>query len=101
MEKDLELSDITATDIQHKTIGSIFIEDYRKEVSKRLKNDISVDNLAGYSSSIFQDFESYPRTEVDSAQDVLEWFQRSLIQVLSPMNYYPVVTLLKTFPLSF
>ena len=28
MEKDLELSDIPATDLQHKTIGSIFIEDF-------------------------------------------------------------------------
>ena len=29
-----------------------------------------MDISAGYSSPIFQDFESYPRTEVDSVQDV-------------------------------
>ena len=39
IEKDLEISDITATKLQDEIKGPIFIEEYRKEVKKRMKND--------------------------------------------------------------
>ena len=46
VEKDLDFSDFTATDFQDGIIGSIFFEDYRKKVSKRMKNDKYVNILA-------------------------------------------------------
>ena len=37
IERDLDISDITATDLQDDIIGPIFIEEYREQVTKRLK----------------------------------------------------------------
>jgi len=39
IEKDLDISVITATDLQHKIKSTKNIEEYRKQVSKRMKND--------------------------------------------------------------
>ena len=71
IEKDLENSDITATGLQNEQIGTIIIEEYRKEVLKRMKNAKYMDILASYTNSIFQYFERYLRTEVDLFQDVI------------------------------
>ena len=35
-----EIRDITATDLQDEIIGPIFIEEYREQVSKRMKNEL-------------------------------------------------------------
>ena len=67
--KDLEFSDITATDLQDEMIGPIIFEEYRKGVSRRLKNDKYKDLLACYTNSTFPDFKSYIRTEVDLVED--------------------------------
>ena len=81
--RDLDTSDITAVDLQDDKIGPIFIEEYREQVTKRMK-DVGYTNIvAGYVSFVFQDFESYLRTEVDLVQDdiqlVLDEYNSSFI----------------------
>ena len=65
IEKDLDISDITATDLQDDKIGPNIIDEYRKQVTKRMKDDKYMKILSQYTSSVFQDFESFLRTEVD------------------------------------
>ena len=72
IEKDLYISDITATDSQDDIIAPIIIEDYREQVTKRMEDVGYMKILAGYVSSVFQDFESYRRTEVDLVEDDIE-----------------------------
>ena len=83
IEKDLDIEDITATDLQDDIIGPIIIEEYKKQVTKRMKDDKYMEILAGYIRSIFQDFESYLRTEVDLVEDdiklVLDEYNSSFI----------------------
>ena len=83
IERDLDISDITAADLQDDLIGPIIIEEYREHVTERMKDDKYMKNLAGYVSSVFQDFESYLRTEVDLVEDdiklVLDEYNSSFI----------------------
>ena len=58
IEKDVEISDTKAADIQDE-IGPTFIEEYREKVSKRMEDGGYMKNLAGYTRSIVEDFESY------------------------------------------
>ena len=69
IEKDLGFSDITAADLQDEKTAPIFIEAYREQVTKRMEDVGYLNILAGYHSSIFQDFEAYLRTEVDLVED--------------------------------
>ena len=69
IEKDSEISDFTATDLQSEILGPKIIGRYRKEVSKRMKSDIKMNILAGYFSSVFQDLECYLRTEIDFVEE--------------------------------
>ena len=39
IEKDLDISDITAIDLQDDIIGPIVIKEYREQVTKRMKDD--------------------------------------------------------------
>ena len=83
IEKDLGISDITPADLQDDIIAPIIIEEYKEQVTKRM-NDVGYMNiLAGYNSSVFQDFESYLRTEVDLVEDdiklVLDEYNSSFI----------------------
>ena len=92
IEKDLDIENITATDLQDDLIGPIIIEEYRKQVTKRMKDDKYMKILARYVSSVFQDFESFLRTEVDLVQDdvklVLDEYNSSFITYeLDPGNY--------------
>ena len=65
----MDISDITATDLQDDIIAPFIIEDYREQVTKRMK-DVGYTNIvAGYVCSVFQDFESYLRTEIDLVED--------------------------------
>ena len=52
----MDISDITAADLQDDIIGPIIIEEYRDQVTKRMKDDKNMEILAGYTSSVFQDF---------------------------------------------
>ena len=83
IEKDLDISDITATDLQDDLIGPIFIEEYKEQVSKRMKDEQYINILAIYTSSVFQDFESFLRTQIDLIEDyvklVLDAYNSSFI----------------------
>ena len=69
IEKDLDISDITATDLQDDIIGPIIIEEYNEQVTKRMKDEQCMNILAIYNSSVFQDFESFLRTQIDLVED--------------------------------
>ena len=83
IERDLDISDITAADLQDDIIAPIIIEESKKQVTKRMKDGQYMNIVAGYVSSVFQDFESYLRTEVDLVQDdvklVLDEYNSSFI----------------------
>ena len=92
IERDLDISDITAADLQDDLIAPIIIEEYEKQVTKRMKDDKYINIVAGYVSSVFQDFESYLRTEVDLIEDdiklVLDEYNSSFItNEISPSIY--------------
>ena len=91
-EKDLGIRDITATDLQDYIIGPIIIQEYRKQIRKRMKNDKYLSILAVYNRSIFQDFESFHGTAVDLVEDdirlVLDEYNSSFITYeLEPGSY--------------
>ena len=65
----MDFSDITAADLQDDLIAPFIIEEYKEQVTKRMKNEQYMNIVAGYVSSVFQDFESYLRTEVDLIED--------------------------------
>ena len=69
IEKELDIEDITAADLQEEILAPNIIEEYRKQRTKRKKDDKYMNIVAGYVSSVFQDFESYLRTEVDLIED--------------------------------
>ena len=69
IEKDLDISDVTATDLQDDIIAPIIIEENREQVTKRMKDVGYMNFVAGYVSSVFHGFESYLRTEVDLVED--------------------------------
>ena len=50
-------------------IGPIIIEEYTEEVSKRMEDTGYMNISVGSTGSVFQDFESYLRTEVDLVED--------------------------------
>ena len=63
------ITDITTVDLQDDIIGPIAIGEYRDEGSNTMKDGGYMNNLAGYHSSVFQDFESYLRTEIYLVED--------------------------------
>ena len=65
IERDLDIEDITAADVQDDIIGPIFIEEYREQVTKRMEDEHYNNILAIYTSSVFPDFESFLRTQID------------------------------------
>ena len=69
IERDLAIEDITAQDLQDEIIAPININEYNEQVTKRMNDDGYMDILARCTSSVFQDFESYLRTEVDLVED--------------------------------
>ena len=92
IEKDLGIEDITAADIHDEIIGPIIIEEYKKQVTKRMKNEQYVNILAGYVRSVFQDFERYLRTEIDLIEDDIklvldEYNSRFITYEISPGIY--------------
>ena len=69
IEKDLDISDLTAADLQDEIMAPIIIEEYKEQVTKRLKDEQYLNILAIYTSSVFQDFESFLRTQIDLIED--------------------------------
>ena len=72
IEKDLDNSDVTAADFQEDIIGPIIIEEYREQGTKRMEDVGYMNILSGYPRSVFQDFESDLRTEIDLVEDDLD-----------------------------
>ena len=83
IERDLNFSDITATDLQDDIIGPIIIKEYREQVTKRMEDGGYVNSLSGYRSSVFQFFGSYLKTEIGLVEDdirlVLDKYNSSFI----------------------
>ena len=83
IEKDLDIGDITAEDLQDDIIGPIIIEEYEEQVTKRMNDEQYMTILALYTSSVFQDFESFLRTQIDLVEDdiklVLDEYNSSFI----------------------
>ena len=69
IEKDLDISDITAADLQDDTTGPIITEEYNEQVTERMKDEQYTNILAIYNSSVFQDFESFLGTQIDLVDD--------------------------------
>ena len=69
IEKDLGIEDITAEDLQDDLIGPIIIEEYKEQVTKRMNDEQYMNILAIYTRSVFQDFESFLRTQIDLVED--------------------------------
>ena len=68
----MDFSDITADDLQDDIIVPFIIEEYREQFTKRMKDVGCTNIVAGYVGFVFQDFESYLRTEVDLVEDDIE-----------------------------
>ena len=83
IEKDLDIEDITAEDLQDEIIGPIIIEEYNEQVTKRMNDEQYMNILAIYTRSVFQDFESFLRTQIDLIEDdiklVLDEYNSSFI----------------------
>ena len=83
IERDLDIEDITAADLQDDIIGPIIIEEYREQLTKRMKDEQYMNILAIYTNSVFQDFESFLRTQIDFVEDdiklVLDEYNSSFI----------------------
>ena len=83
IEKDLDIKDITAEDLQDDIIGPIIIEEYEEQVTKRMNDEQYMNILAFYTRSVFQDFESFLRTQIDLIEDdvklVLDEYNSSFI----------------------
>ena len=83
IEKDLDISDITAADLQDDITAPIIIEEYKEQVTKRMNDAQYMNILAIYVSSVFQDFESFLRTQIDLVEDdiklVLDEFNSNFI----------------------
>ena len=69
IEKDLDIEDITAENLQDEIIGPIIIEEYKKQLTKRMNDEQYMNILAIYTRSVFQDFESVLRTQIDLIED--------------------------------
>ena len=69
IERDLDISDITTEDLRDDIIAPIIIEEYKEHVTKRMNVSGYMNILARYTRSVFQDFESFLRTEVDLVED--------------------------------
>ena len=79
----MENQDITANDLQVEILGPISIDENREQVTKRMEDRGYMSILAGYHSPVFQDFESYLRTEIDLVEDdirvILDKYNSSFI----------------------
>ena len=69
IEKDLDISDITAADLEDDILAPIIIKEYKEQVTKRMNDEQYMTILAICTRSIFQDFESFLRTQIDLVED--------------------------------
>ena len=82
-EKDLDIEDITASDLQDAIITPFIIEEHKEQVTKRMKDEQYMNILAIYTRSVFQDFERFLRTQIDLVEDdvklVLDEYNSSFV----------------------
>ena len=69
IERDLDISDITAADLEHDIIAPIIFKEYKEQVSKTMKDEQYMSVSAIYTSSVFQNSESFLRTQIDLIED--------------------------------
>ena len=69
IERNLDISDTTAADLQDGIICPVIIGEYREQVTKRMKDEQYVRILSIYSSSVFQDLKNLLRTQTDLGED--------------------------------
>ena len=83
IERDWDISDNTATDLQDVIIRPIIIEKYKEQVTKRMEDEQYMNILSIYTSSLFQDCGSFLRTQIDIVEDdiklVLDEYNSSFI----------------------
>ena len=83
IENELNIKDITAEDLQDDIIGPIIIEEYNEQIAKRMNDEQYMNILAIYTTSVFQDFESFLRTQIDLIEDdvklVLDEYNSSFV----------------------
>ena len=91
IEKDLDIEDITAADLQDEIIAPIIIEEEKKQVTKTMKDVGYMNIVAGYVSSVFQDFESYLRTEVDLIEDDIKLVSDEYNSSFTTFELQPVI----------
>ena len=72
IERDLDISDITDEDLQDDIIGPIIVEEYKEQVTKRMNDEGYMNILGRYTNSVFQDFESFLRTQMDLVENDIE-----------------------------
>ena len=65
----MDIEDFTAVDLQDDIIAPIIIEEYIEQVTKRMNDGGCMNILARYTSSVYQDFESFLRTQIDLVED--------------------------------
>ena len=87
--RDLDLSDITATDLQDEILGPIIPEGYREQVTKVMREYKYMAFLSGNTSSMFQDIESYLRTEIDLVEGDIRLVLDDYISSFLPYEISP------------
>ena len=105
IERDLDIEDITAADLQDEIIGPIIIEEYEKQVTKRMKDEQYMTILTIYTNSVFQDFESFLRTQIDLVEDdiklVLDEYNSSFITCELELGIYSYKDITEAFFICF
>ena len=97
IERDLDISNITTADLQDDIIAQNIIEEYKEQVTKRMKDVGYINILAGYVSSVFKISKVISERKLIRLKMILNWFYMNTIQVFLLMNYKQVYTLLKIF----
>ena len=72
IERDLDISDITDEDLQDDIIAPIIFKEYEEQVAKRMEDGGYMNILSRYTHSVFQDFESFLRTQIDLVENDIE-----------------------------
>ena len=92
IERDLDISDITAADLQDDIIVPIINEEFKGQVTKRIKDEHYMNLLSFYIRSVFQDFKSFLRTQIHLVEVdiklVLDEYNSSFITYEIPPAIY-------------
>ena len=87
----MDFEDITAADLQDEIIAPIIVEEYKEQVTKRMKDEQYINILATYTSSVFQDFESFLRTQIDLIEDDIKLVLDEYISNFITFELDPVI----------